>query len=540
MKITKLILITILFVISATMVFAAEEGVCRLGDANGNCIIDSPELSYLKTCVLGGTPFIAGGYSCNDIFDLDGDGFTGPLDLNLLKSIVLGNTPTLNGCPKEINIVYNTEMYLGENQDLNLSAISKNSYAPSLRKALGIEFNGNIYSTGTSGIATINYIPVSSGAQTLNFFIKGNLAKSCGDITKTIEIIVIKDNDRDGFDEGTDCDDNDADINPSATEICDSIDNDCNPATADGSGESWLNQATNCGVGACVSTGNFVCTAGAKTDTCAPAAPAAEICDALDNDCDGTADEGVLTTYYQDTDADNYGNIAVTQAACAAPAGYAASSIDCNDADPNVKPSAAEICDGIDNDCDGNTDNGLVFSVYYLDADADGYGSSSMSISNCSTAVPAGYSNLSADCNDADGGVKPGNAEVCGNSIDENCDGNIEACPSNDAPVVHHGGGGGGGYVPVVSRSSEAPAAAETPAASGEAGNEAASDQQQASEAVAETQGNRITGGAVSPLTGAAVGAGDNNSLGKAIGLLLFLTGAILLGLMGLGYFKKK
>ena len=93
---------------------------------------------------------------------------------------------------------------------------------------------------------------------------------------------------------GTDCNDNDAAIHPGAVELCDGKNNDCNTATADGSGESWYGTPTNCGVGACAKTGHFTCTAGSKVDTCTPGnptqTPETSCSDGLDNDCDGKVD----------------------------------------------------------------------------------------------------------------------------------------------------------------------------------------------------------------------------------------------------------
>jgi hypothetical protein len=63
-------------------------------------------------------------------------------------------------------------------------------------------------------------------------------------------------------------------------------------------------------------------------------------------------------TWYQDSDGDGYGNSAVAQTGCAPSPGYVALGGDCNDADPAVHPGATEVCNGIDDDCDGTVDNG--------------------------------------------------------------------------------------------------------------------------------------------------------------------------------------
>ena len=67
-----------------------------------------------------------------------------------------------------------------------------------------------------------------------------------------------------------------------------------------------------------------------------------------------------LLTWYADADGDTYGNLAVTQMSCAQPTGFVANSTDCDDANANVNPGKAEIAyNGIDDNCDGNFDEGF-------------------------------------------------------------------------------------------------------------------------------------------------------------------------------------
>jgi MYXO-CTERM domain-containing protein len=85
-----------------------------------------------------------------------------------------------------------------------------------------------------------------------------------------------------------------------------------------------------------------------------------EVCDGVDNDCDGYIDEDPVdgTTYYADTDADQEGDPNNTIEGCEPPVGYTSNSDDCDDNDAATHSAAVEICDGIDNNCNGEIDDG--------------------------------------------------------------------------------------------------------------------------------------------------------------------------------------
>ncbi|MBI5118760.1 thrombospondin type 3 repeat-containing protein, partial [Candidatus Poribacteria bacterium] len=85
-----------------------------------------------------------------------------------------------------------------------------------------------------------------------------------------------------------------------ADDECDGLDQNCNDVADD----AYVPTATSCGVGECAATGQMICVGGTLQDTCTPGAPSAEICDSMDNDCDGQADEGVTQTFYRDADGD--------------------------------------------------------------------------------------------------------------------------------------------------------------------------------------------------------------------------------------------
>jgi hypothetical protein len=148
--------------------------------------------------------------------------------------------------------------------------------------------------------------------------------------------------------------------------------------------------------------------------------PMGYVADSSDcNDNDSTA--SVVMTYYQDFDGDGFGNSSAPMMNCGLPAGYVSDSTDCDDSNLTVYPGAPELCDELDNDCDGNTDDGLATYTLFEDLDSDGFGSE-VSEEYCDSAL-VGFSLVSGDCNDADATIYPGATEVLDNGIDENCDG---------------------------------------------------------------------------------------------------------------------
>ena len=233
------------------------------------------------------------------------------------------------------------------------------------------------------------------------------------------------DDDHDGFSENQgDCNDNDPNIFPGAEESCDNVDNDCNPLTSDGIDELGYGEPTNCGTGECASVGVVTCITGLMVDTCEEGDPEAEVCDGLDNDCNGVPDNGALLNFFQDFDTDTYGNPIITQEACNAPSGYVANDDDCNDNNASIRPGAVEVCDLVDNDCDSQIDEGGVCEEECPDADGD-------TICDGIDVCPLDNQN------DADDDGVCGNVDNCpavSNPTQSNLDGDLsgDACDNDD------------------------------------------------------------------------------------------------------------
>ncbi|TPW07636.1 MAG: regulator of chromosome condensation, partial [Acidimicrobiaceae bacterium] len=96
---------------------------------------------------------------------------------------------------------------------------------------------------------------------------------------------------------------------------------------------------------------------------------------------------------------------------------------DCNDAAPLVRPGAAEVCNGEDDDCDLAIDDGIATTTYYRDADGDTYGDAAMAMTDCR--APAGHTLMSGDCDDGNASRRPGLAELC-DMLDNDCDAMID------------------------------------------------------------------------------------------------------------------
>lgn len=159
---------------------------------------------------------------------------------------------------------------------------------------------------------------------------------------------------------------------------------------------------------------------------------AQEVCNGLDDNCNGEIDEWTKVFCYRDQDGDGWGSQA-TLMDCSCPQGYVLAFGDCNDFNPHIHPEAPEDCNGLDDNCNGETDEGLPTVTLYLDNDGDGFPpKGAPSLESC-RALPGfawakdanGDGIPDFDCDDKDIYVHPGAEEVC-DGRDSDCDGIVD------------------------------------------------------------------------------------------------------------------
>jgi len=244
-----------------------------------------------------------------------------------------------------------------------------------------------------------------------------------------------------------DCEPEIGSVVPGAAEVCDGFDTDCNPATVVLGGELDLDGDGHIPCSPYQEAGAAVFGGGDcddnNRDIYGGSSPAPEVCDGLDNDCDGFL-------LYEEVDIDQDGALRCD---------------DCDDADITVFPGATELCNGVDDNCNGLADADLAGVAGEVDGDGDG----SLSCADCddaeATAFPGGAelcdgldndcngqadfggsaanefdldgdgSPVCADCDDGNVAIFPGNPELC-DGLDNDCDPATNESSDNDGDGV--------------------------------------------------------------------------------------------------------
>ncbi|MBX2797288.1 MAG: putative metal-binding motif-containing protein [Myxococcales bacterium] len=145
--------------------------------------------------------------------------------------------------------------------------------------------------------------------------------------------------------------------------------------------------------------------------------------------CEGVSESDCLPEQqfdiFVDADGDGFGT-GLPESACEVPAGYSDNRVDCDDDNAEVFPGAEEVCNAIDDNCDGKRDEGFPLELRYLDSDGDGFGSLFPAQLSCEGALGAEWVLNPDDCDDSNAEVNPLAQEICNDRIDDDCDGEAD------------------------------------------------------------------------------------------------------------------
>jgi hypothetical protein len=417
--------------------------------------------------------------------DASGD----PGEAGIVVKVVLNNSDSVAGFQFDFTYDSSVLSLVGTSLGPPVSSwiLATSAVSPGVQRVLGFSLSGAVLSSGSSVVTELEFdvlANATNGCSDLTL-VGSLLSDPAGNgLTHTVVSGVFTvgsgDVDGDGVAASIDCDNCDASVGAPANWYADT--------DSDGYGDASNSQTD------CYQPTGYVSDSTDCNDGNAASNPgASETCDGIDNDCDLAVDEDSAidaATWYADTDGDGYGDASNTATSCAAPTGYVTDSTDCDDAsalynpgatetdcaDPNdyncdgtvgaidsdsdgfyaceecndtdaaIHPSATEVCDGVDNDCDNTVDldpgtGAYLGNVYYQDLDGDSYGNASVTVEDCAATAPSGTSSDSTDCDDANASTNPGAAETWYDGVDSDCDGASDYDADGDGfdSAVHGG-----------------------------------------------------------------------------------------------------